>query len=278
MANRRICDSKQKKFLFRKYDFDIVKCLNCGLYYTDFSPNQKFAKNFYTKNYFVRGGKKKSYDDFGKEETSSRITSQKRIKLLKLGKKGSVMDVGCAYGFFLSEMPDSWNKFGIEISEFAARIAKKNNPSANIKNSDMAINNFFGHKFDLVTLWDVIEHLDNPKKAVSEVYKVLSKRGKIALTTGDVDSMIAKTQGLGWHLYNPPQHLSYFSGTTIKKLLTFVGFKNVTISHQAAYYPVSYILHKISNLYGINMPNYKTFEDWIIPLNLRDIMFVTATK
>ena len=278
MTKCRICNTKENRKLFSKYGYNIVECLNCGLFYTDFSPNSQFVKDFYKKDYFVGGGKKKSYDDFGKEEISSRITSKKRINILRLKNKGSVLDVGCAYGFFLSEMPIGWNKYGIEISKFAANFAKKINPKAKIKSNDITKNNFPGQKFDLITMWDVIEHLDKPKNVVSEAYKKLSRGGKIALTTGDVDSIIARIQKSGWHLYNPPQHLSYFSGKTIKKLLKSVGFKKITVTHETAYYPVSYILHKLSNLYGIPVPQNKFFERWIISLNLGDIMFVTATK
>lgn len=278
MTNCRNCNTNKKRKLFSKYGYDIVECLKCGLFYTDFSPSKKFAKDYYKKDYFVGGGKKKSYDDFGKEEISSRITSKKRIILLGLKNKGNVLDIGCAYGFFLSEFPNNWNKFGIEISKFAASLAQKINPNAKIKSIDIANNVFPRQKFDLITMWDVIEHLDKPKNVVSEAYKKLNKGGSIALTTGDVDSILAKIQKVGWHLYNPPQHLSYFSGATIKKLLKSVGFKKITVTHETAYYPISYIFYKISNLYGISLPKYKMFERWIIPINLGDIMFVTATK
>lgn len=278
MVNCRICGSPNKDLLFNKYSFDVVKCNGCGLVYSDFRPTQKFLKEYYAKNYFINGNKKLGYDNYAKEEQSLRLTARERIKLLKLKLKGKVLDVGCAYGFFLSEMPESWSKYGLEISKFACAEAINNNLDSDIRNKILTPKIFTGKKFDLVTLWDVIEHLDNPVNAVSTIHSKLKKGGMIAISTGDVSSFFSIIQRSNWHLYTPPQHLSFFSPTTIKKLLRSVGFKKISISHPPAYYPISYIAHKLSNLYNINLPTIKIMQNVIFPINLGDIMFVTAVR
>lgn len=277
-ANCRICGSNAKENLFNKYGFDIVRCGKCGLVFTDFYPTQKFLKDYYAKNYFVGGNKKLGYDNYALEEQSSRLTARKRIDLLKLRSKGKILDVGCAYGFFLSEMPGGWEKSGLEISEFACAQAVKNNPGADIRNKILTPAIFAGKKFDLITLWDTIEHLDNPNGVITNVYSRLKKGGVLAVSTGDVDSFFSIMQGSNWHLYTPPQHLSFFSPATIKNLLKSAGFRKISISHPPAYYPVSYIVHKLSNLYNVKLPNIKIMQNIVIPVNLGDIMFVTAVK
>ncbi len=278
IINCRICGSPNKKLLFKKYGFDIVKCGNCNLVYSDFCPTRKFLKDYYTRNYFIGGNKKLGYDDYAKEEQSLRLTARKRIELLKLKSGGTVLDVGCAYGFFLSEMPESWNKYGLEISKFACTKAIDNNPDADIRNEIITPAIFANKKFDLITLWDVVEHLDNPKEVISIAYNKLKKGGKIVISTGDVDSLFSKIQRSNWHLYTPPQHLSFFSPTTIRKLLRSTGFRKVSVSHPSAYYPISYIVHKLSNLYNINLPTFKIMRNMVFPINLGDIVFVTAVK
>jgi len=277
MVDCRICDSKNKKLLFNKYGFDIVKCNNCSLVYSDFHPTNKFLEKYYCKNYFVGGKKKLGYDNYGHEEQSSRLTARKRIGSLKLSQTGSVLDAGCAYGFYLSEMPSSWNKYGVEISHFAFSKAIKLNPDAHIKRGILTKRTFDNRKFDLITFWDVVEHLDNPAEVMAVAYKKLKKGGKLAISTGDVSSLFSKIQRSKWHLFTPPQHLSFFSPTTIKLLLKSIGFKNINISHSPAYYPVSYVFHKLDSMYGINLPMF-TIKDLVVPINLGDIMVLTAIK
>jgi SAM-dependent methyltransferase len=278
MTNCRVCNSNGKDLLFKKYGFDIVKCKKCGLVYSDFHPTQEFLRDYYSKSYFVDGNKKLGYDNYDKGEEASRLTARKRIKLLKLKSTGKILDIGCAYGFFLSEMPGGWDKYGLEISKFASAKAININPASHIKNQVLTSNIFSGQKFDLITLWDVLEHLDNPREAMTTTYAKLKKGGKLALSTGDVDSLFSKIQGSAWHLYTPPQHLSYFSPTTIRKLLNEIGFKKISISRLSAYYPISYITHKLLSVYSIKLPRVQVIENITFPLNLGDIMIVTATK
>lgn len=278
MANCRVCGSGQKKLLFEKFGYRIVKCGDCSLIYTDFHPTPEFLRDFYSKNYFVDGNKKLGYDNYENEEESSRLTARKRINLLSLKPGGRVLDVGCAYGFFLSEVPDSWEKYGLEISKFAYSKAVNINPGATIRNGILKPSIFTRQKFDLITFWDVIEHLDKPKEVMALAYNKLKRGGKLALSTGDVDSIFSKVQRANWHLYTPPQHLSFFSPITIKKLLKSVGFRKISVSHPPAYYPVSYITHKLFSLYGIKLPQVPLIESVTFPVNLGDIMVVTATK
>jgi SAM-dependent methyltransferase len=278
MTKCRVCNSRDKIFLFKKYGFDIVRCKKCDLIYSDFSPTQKFLKNYYSKNYFVGGKKKLGYDNYSKEEQSSRLTARKRISLLRIKPKGKILDIGCAYGYFLSEMSDNWDKYGLEISQFACNQAASINPNAHIKNKILTPDEFSGQKFDLITLWDVVEHLDKPIEVLSTIIKKLKKGGKLALSTGDVGSVFSHIQGSKWHLYTPPQHLSFFEPYTINKLLKSVGFRKISVSHPPAYYPVSYVIHKLSSVYGIKIPSIRIFDNLVLPINLGDIMVITATK
>ena len=264
--------------MFKNFGYRIFSCLNCILIYTDFPPSRYFFDQYYSKNYFQAGGKKRSYSDYAAEEAALRITFRKRARRLRLPAQGQVLDLGCAYGFFLMELPPSWRKFGLEVSRYAAKLAQKNNPDATIKNGTLKLASFPNPKFDLVTLWDVIEHLDQPKKTLELVYRLLKPGGKIALTTGDVDSVFAKLQGSHWHLYNPPQHLSFFSGRTLSGLLETIGYKNIRANHPAANYPLSYLLYKLKNLYRLPLSVPAFAQKIIVPVNLGDIMFIEADK
>lgn len=274
----RVCQSPTSRPLFSKYGFPIVTCSSCNLVFTDFQPTPAFFKKFYSQTYFQNGSEKRSYQNYGAEADALKTTFAKRFASLNLLKTGKVLDIGCAYGFFLQVIPDSWSKFGVEVSNHAAQVAQKINPKAVISNTKNIPPSFLKHRFDLVTLWDVIEHLDQPADIIATSHRLLKKGGVLALTTGDVRSLFARLQGEHWHLYNPPQHLSYFSPQTITRLLTASGFTNIKISHPASYYPLAYLLHKLKSLYHLPLPLPNWSHKIILPVNLGDIMLVTATK
>jgi SAM-dependent methyltransferase len=78
---------------------------------------------------------------------------------------------------------------------------------------------------DAVVLWDVIEHLPNPRATISRAWDWLRPGGIIALSTGNVSSLAARIHGPDWSLLTPPWHQFYFSRKTLKRLLESCGFE-----------------------------------------------------
>ena len=78
-------------------------------------------------------------------------------------------------------------------------------------------------------MFDVIEHLDNPNDTLREINRVLKQDGILVLSTGDVESCIAKENLGQWKMIAPPWHLFYFSKSTINKIVTKNGFKTIRI-------------------------------------------------
>src|SRR4030067_552228 len=71
--------------------------------------------------------------------------------------------------------------------------------------------NFKKSSFDLVTLFDVVEHVENPRKVLLKIHNLLKEKGLLVINTGDTNSFFAKLQGKYWHFFIPPQHFFYFS-------------------------------------------------------------------
>ncbi len=80
-------------------------------------------------------------------------------------------------------------------------------------------------EFDVVTMWDVIEHLRDPRAALAEVARVTRAGGLLVLTTGDVDGPLARRDLEHWDLMHPPGHLTFFSQRTLELLLNRSGFE-----------------------------------------------------
>jgi 2-polyprenyl-3-methyl-5-hydroxy-6-metoxy-1,4-benzoquinol methylase len=139
----------------------------------------------------------------------------------RVGKRGSLLDVGAATGQFMNVARDhGWEVQGIELSQWAVEQAQRQFgfsllegtlPDSRIPNS----------AFDIVTMWDCIEHLAHPNTVLREIHRVLRPGGLLVLSTGDVPHLDPKLLS-GW--YSPPWHLYYFSRETIHQLLDICGF------------------------------------------------------
>jgi 2-polyprenyl-3-methyl-5-hydroxy-6-metoxy-1,4-benzoquinol methylase len=102
-----------------------------------------------------------------------------RLELVrKYVKSGRLLDVGCAYGFFLQEAKRYFDCYGFDVSNYAISRAKKYGKRIRFKvasaEKDWPYENRF---FDAITMWDVIEHLENPENAIKEARRCLANKG-----------------------------------------------------------------------------------------------------
>ena len=140
-----------------------------------------------------------------------------------------------------------------------------------------------GRRYDLMVMWDTIEHLKRPDLFIGKIAKDLKPGGLLALTTGDIDSLNARWRGPKWRLIHPPTHLHYFSVNTITTLLDRYGFDVVHVSHPGnartlrwIFYAVTVLRMKKPKLYEL-LPAWRLFDLGIV-VNLFDIMFVVARR
>jgi len=120
----------------------------------------------------------------------------------------------------------SWEKYGIELSEEARKVAKGKGINA-FETLEGA--SFPEEFFDVVTMFAVIEHLLDPKAVVKELTKILKRDGLFVIMTGDVKSLKARKKGKNWHMYRPPEHLYFFCAQSLDFLMDSFGFKKVKI-------------------------------------------------
>jgi hypothetical protein len=136
----------------------------------------------------------------------------------------------------------------------------------------------------VVTLWDVIEHLPDPKTHIKNIAYLLKPGGIIALTTGDIESLASRICGAKWHLMTLPEHLFFFSKKGIRLLLESFGLELIHLSYPMDYYTVDYLFERGTKSLRIGLnyrkhPKLRTFlSRYIVPFSLVDIMFVVARK
>ncbi|MFC1805311.1 methyltransferase domain-containing protein, partial [Candidatus Omnitrophota bacterium] len=212
----------------RKDGFRIVECNQCGLVYTNPRLDLERVKKLYTTEYFSQG-------DYAEDPLRKRmyiIEIETQIKKL-IGNKGRFLDVGCALGAFLKLLPDSFEKYGTEISQQAADYAREKN-GLNIEIAEgLATIKFPDNFFDIIHLRGVIEHLRSPTVDLKKAYSLLKPSGRLIVsTTPNIVSPAARFYREQFRLVFPKEHIYYFSPRTLSRLLQKTGF--VT---KAVFYP-----------------------------------------
>jgi SAM-dependent methyltransferase len=245
-----ICGSDNVKFFERseRYNFDVYMCFDCRVGFRYPMPSKEEVSNFYSKEYYT-GNSYYSYLDERRVKGSSFVWRERIDKLIKIYegfnkiKPSNIIDIGCSFGGLLLEASKFGLKpYGVEISSYSSYYARRR-----------GIEVFEGHLddvdlpkgfFDIATMVEVIEHLDNPLKSVKKVFESLREGGVFLVQTANILGLQSRFYGGRYHYYIPG-HLHYFSNVGLRKLLKSVGFREVL-----EFYPVEFgLLPKLIKVY-----------------------------
>jgi len=264
----------------RTHGVDVLQCRACALAF--WLPEDGFdPARLYDGQYFASGDASAGYDDYAALEPALRSTFRRRLERLRAKPGAWLLDVGTAYGFAASEAERAgFRVAGLEISAEAAVRAAAQIRRRVVRASAVELP-FSNARFDVITLWDVIEHLPDPHRAVAEISRCLRPGGRLALTTGDVESLVARLSGERWHLYTIPEHLFFFSRRSLHLLLEAHGLRVERMRAQGASYPLGYLAERLrKTLLGRNRRSGHAFRgsDLILRVNLFDVLLVEAVK
>lgn len=219
-----LCDSNSCKiFLTTRLD-RLFRCQRCGLIFV--ASRIKDVDSHYSKDYFLENYLDEKYRPGRLNQARQRL---KEIKEIQTG--GRLLDIGCGTGDFLKIAGDSgYQAEGTEISSFAQECCQAQGLKVYLGN--LAGLNLPRSSFDCITMWDIIEHLSDPKAYLKESRRLLREEGLLALKTPNVtlelfkiiklfNSIIPQTS----YLLHPSKHIFYFTPETLGKLLELCGFQ-----------------------------------------------------
>jgi 2-polyprenyl-3-methyl-5-hydroxy-6-metoxy-1,4-benzoquinol methylase len=216
----------------------LVKCQQCGLVY----QNPRPALNEMQLNY------PSEYDSYAviDHQSNSWLLNKafeygiyKRCRVVTRRKSsGRLLDIGCSTGAFLRGMSKypGWELEGVEISSYAAEIGR-NRFGLNIFIGTVEQADFPAQHFDVITLWDVMEHLHDPISSLTEISRILKPGGLLILRVPNLDSFDAHLFGPYWAGLDSPRHLYVFSQRTINGLIVLTNFTPIHYQTRIGSYP-----------------------------------------
>jgi SAM-dependent methyltransferase len=264
------------RLLYVKNGCDILQCPDCGLGRTETSSFDPLA--YYDDGYFS-GRQSDGYADYRGAEPVLRREFARTVAFIQRHKpKGRLLEIGCAYGFFLDEARRAgFEVSGIEPAEAAAAHAGDLGLSVTCGLLGDATLKSFG-ALDVIVLLDVIEHLPDPQQALALLAEHLRPNGIIVLTTGDFGSLAARTTGAHWRLMTPPQHLWFFNRESIASLAGSVGLRVESLDHPWKFVALSLIAFQAGRMLGRKIAAGPAGNRFAVPVNLFDAMRVVLSK
>ena len=239
-----------------KEDFHICECLNCGLLYTMPRPKKEKIGEYYKSNeYYSHQENKKGFIPKIYEKVK-KTNLKYKYKLATKGLDiGKMLDIGSGVGDFLHTAEShGWQCIGVEPSEDAKNIARQRTKANLIESAE--IENLPDQMFDVITMWHVLEHVDNLRWQVEQLQRLIKPKGRIVIALPNYKSYDGQYYKEKWAAYDVPRHLNHFNRTTIVKIFNTNGLKLISTdklkwdAYYISYMSEQYKLHQFPLLRG----------------------------
>jgi len=260
----------------------LLRCTRCGFVSADLDLSQQELEKLYNREYFLGV----EYRDYVAEraliEKNFRMRLCKLLKFVKEPSSKRLLEIGCAYGFFLALAQAYFASVsGVDISREAIAYARER-LRLPVSNGDFLECEVSG-PVDVACLWDTIEHIARPDLYVEKLGSIMTSGGILAITTADIESAVARLRGHRWRQIHPPTHLHYFSRRSLTRFLERFEYEVVYCGYDGMYRSMDTIAHIVLNVkhkYGRVYRALKAMGllEWDLYLNLHDILFMIARK
>lgn len=222
------CASRESETQYETVPHLVVRCKLCGLVFHGNPGEEKGLYEQYHETTLLE------FEDYSEQSDSKNIRelyaiNRQRVKWIKkVRATGSLLDVGCGRGYFLKSAADAgFSVFGIDVAQNAIDYVEN---QFCLKGDVKSINELVqtGEKYDIITLWHVLEHFYDPFAELTKIRNLLSDNGVCFIEVPNLNSLKFRLSQNKWYGGNHPKyHRTFFSSKTLREALTKSGFQNI---------------------------------------------------
>jgi SAM-dependent methyltransferase len=217
----------------------ILRCHSCGFGFSESRLTEQELAELY---------RNLDHEIYEAESDGRARTAEQHFKIVgRLVNSGSLLDVGCASGGFLQVcLRNGFQVTGVEpAQQFAARAAAAVRGKGEVFCATLQEAQLRDHSFDVITLWDVLEHVADPVDFLRKCESLLKPDGYLFANVPDIASLQATLLGRRWPLLLP-EHFNYFTRNSLNLCATKAGLTLVRFGRRPAFFSVGYILHRLA--------------------------------
>ncbi len=261
----------------------ILRCPACGYVYADMRLTDEELFALYNEQFFTGA----EFSDYAADEKFFRKNFRLRFRELRKSldpaRHRTLLEIGSAYGFFLDAVRDQFTSVqGIDITEAGVNYAR-DRFKLDVVKADFLAHDFERQKFDVICMWDTIEHLRAPHLYVEKIARLTEPGALLAVTTADIESFNSRLRGKSWRMIHPPTHLHYFSAATLTRLFDRYDFEVIYNRYCGFYRSFGNVAYNIFVLRQRSPWLFRQIErsgltKFGFYLNLYDIMYVIARR
>jgi len=230
--------------------FNVMKCRECGMAYTDPCPDQEneFARYYPREEYY--GSDEGARFNSPMERMITTFRRQRAERILRSKTAGRVLDIGCGRGLFLRRLKsDGWECHGTELSADLASYLQ-NQYGLDVRVGSVQSCGFEDRSLDVVTIYHVLEHISDPMSTLREVRRIIRDDGLLVIGVPNFAGMQSVLSGPEWFHLDVPRHVVHFTPATLRRAVEDAGFEIVSRRNFSAEYDPYGLIQSLLNRLG----------------------------
>ncbi len=220
---------------------NVYACGGCGVFFLSPQLSGEELTAMYQESYYRSWGLSGERENEAVRRMKT-ATFGLRLDLIGAYKKsGTILDVGCATGFFLEKAKErGFRPYGVELSPYSCAIARKKLGEERVHLGTLETAPFGEKYFDVINMSDLLEHVRSPRETLRAARRLLKDDGVLVIMTPDTDSLTRRLMGPGWTHYKE-EHFFYFNRRSLAYLAAGSGFEAVHFEPAKKFMNLAYL-------------------------------------
>ena len=225
----------------------VVRCGGCGLARLTPRLAEAALADFYERDYFT-GDHAAGYDNYERDAPLYERTFARRLKLIRrFAPGGRLLDIGCGLGYCLNVADRAgYEVYGLDLSRYAVEHSAARFPGR-VRQGLLAPGLFPDEFFDVVTMFDLFEHVYHPQEFLRLLHRVVRAGGLAIITTPNRHCLLARASGRNWVSYKIPEHVYFYTPDTLRRAVAPL-FRVELIRSEGQYCSLEFLAERLKTL------------------------------